>query len=166
MPPRTKKKNKKKKGIAQLRARYTNQTILRRNDNLPSPGLEPGSPGRTRTILEKMRKLCQYIEEIFLPAIREGGRGRVRERARTEAPPGAPCAPPLPIRWTFALGHLARPGFPPSFRPSLPKLERARSPVGPDDHIGLRARQTTEHSSVPSGREAECGRRRRRKEKE
>ena len=112
---------KKKKGIAQLRARYTNQTILRRNDNLPSPGLEPGSPGRTRTILEEMRKLCQYIEEIFLPAIREGGRGRVRERARTEAPPGAPCAPPLPIRWTFALGHLARPGFPPPLPTVLAK---------------------------------------------
>ena len=159
--PLGQKKTKKKKGIAQLRARYTNQTILRRNDNLPSPGLEPGSPGRTRTILEKNVQIMSIYRGDFPSCDSGGGAG---PSARTEAPPGAPHAPPLPIRWTFALGHLARPGFPPSFRPSLPKLERARSPVGPDDHIGLRGH--AKRQNTPRYRVAECGRRRRRKEKE
>ena len=49
--------------------------IFRRRDS------NPGRLGAPERFLRKMCKLCQYIEEIFLPAIREGGRGRVRERA-------------------------------------------------------------------------------------
>ena len=77
-----------------MRARYTNQTILRRNDNLPSPGLEPGSPGRTRTILEKNVQIMSIYRGDF-PSCDSGGGAGPSARARV---PRRHLARPAPLR--------------------------------------------------------------------
>ena len=96
--PSDKKKQKKKKGIAQLRARYTNQTILRRNDNLPSPGLEPGSPGRTRTILFKNEQIMSIYRGEFPSCDSGGGAGpSARNRGATWRAPRPSAPDPLDV---------------------------------------------------------------------
>ena len=90
--------DKKKKGIAQLRARYTNQTILRRNDNLPSPGLEPGSPGRTRTILVNKEQIMSIYRGEFPSCDSGGGAGpSARNRGATWRAPRPSAPDPLDV---------------------------------------------------------------------
>ena len=132
-----------------MRARYTNQTILRRNDNLPSPGLEPGSPGRTRTILFKNEQIMSIYRGEFPSCDSGGGAGpSARNRGATWRAPRPSAPDPLDV--------CARTPRASRIPPPLPTVVAARAGAVAcgtrRPHWASRARQTTEHSSVPSGR--------------